>query len=207
MSVVVARNKTADEYLAMERASPTKHEYFDGSIVAMAGGSERHNVICMNAGAELRSRLREKGCRVYPSDMRVGIPRKGGYYFYPDVTVVCDKPEVTGKNDVLLNPIAVIEVRSTAAAAYDEGEKFKLYRRITSLKVFVLISQKEPYVEVHERQDFNNWRTTYTEGVDQDVFFPVLDVTIPMRDIYAFVEFDPVDPESTGDVPPGMTDE
>ena len=203
MSTVIAKHKTADEYLAMERASETKHEFFDGYVVAMAGGSERHNVICGNVIAEVRGVVREKGCRVYPSDMRVGVPRKRGYYFYPDVTVVCGDPELEGtSNDILQNPLAVFEVQSPSTAAYDKLEKFKYYRRIPSLKVFVLISQKEPYVEVHQRLEFNNWQTMYAEGMDQIVSIPVIDARLAMRDIYTFVEF-----EDRSDAPSGLDDE
>jgi Uma2 family endonuclease len=203
MSSVIAKHKTADEYLAMERASATKHEFFDGYVVAMAGGSERHNVICGNVLAEVRGVAREKGCRVYPSDMRVGVLRKRGYYFYPDVSVVCGEPELEGNSkDILQNSVTVFEVQSPAAAAYDKSDKFKYYRRIASLKVFVLISQKEPYVEVHQRLDFNNWQTTFAEGIDQEVIIPVIDARIAMRDIYAFVEF-----EQSSDAPSGLDDE
>ncbi len=94
-----------EEYLSLERRAEFKSEYFDGVIYAMAGGSERHNLITGNLVTELNIRLRERPCRVYPSDMKVRMPNSKRF-FYPDVSVVCGEPQFADEvKDVLLNPI------------------------------------------------------------------------------------------------------
>ena len=121
---------TPAEYLAWERDQPQKHEYYRGEVFAMAGATREHNLIVMNLGAELRAALRDRPCEAYPSDMRVRIPATG-LYTYPDVTVVCGRPEFEdGVLDTLLNPQLLAEVLSTSTEAYDRGGKFEQYRTL-----------------------------------------------------------------------------
>lgn len=107
MSVAAVQRLSVKEYLALERASEVKHEFFDG--FAMAGASEAHNLIVGNVAGELRSALKLRPCRVYPSDMRVLCPT--GLRTYPDVSVVCGEPEFEDEQrDTLLNPLSIVEV-------------------------------------------------------------------------------------------------
>jgi Uma2 family endonuclease len=146
------RTWTRDEYLAMERSSPEKHEYCDGEVLARAGASEEHNLIVANVIGELGNLLRRRPCKVYPSDMRVKIPATG-LYTYPDASAVCHRPEFEDdKTDTLLNPQVIIEVLSDSTENYDRGTKFKNYRTIPSLVDYVLVSQAEVLVEHHLRQ-------------------------------------------------------
>jgi Uma2 family endonuclease len=113
MSAAVApvpRRCSPEEYLALERASETKHEYFRGRIIEMAGMSEMHNVISHNIGRELGNLLKDRPCKVYQNDMRVRCPT--GLYAYPDVAVACGEAEVELDNyrDTLLNPIVIVKV-------------------------------------------------------------------------------------------------
>src|SRR5580698_2706245 len=117
------RSWTPDEYLAMERSSPEKHEYCDGEVFAMAGASEKHNLIVANVVGELRNLLRRRPCKVYPSDMRVKIPATG-LYTYPDASIVCHRPAFEDDTaDTLLNPQAIVEVLSDSTEDYDRGTK------------------------------------------------------------------------------------
>ena len=144
-----------DEYLALERKSETKHELINGVIVAMAGASYEHNTTAANLLVALGMRLRGRPCRPLGSDQRIHIPATG-LYTYPDVSVVCGKPEFHSKDrDTLLNPRVIIEVLSDSTEAYDRGAKFAHYRGIPSLAEYALAAQDEPMIEF-----FKNWGFT-----------------------------------------------
>ena len=149
---------TPEEYLAWERRSPEKHEYFQGEIFAMTGASRAHNKIVVNLGGELRSALRQRPCEVYTSDMRVKIPATG-LYTYPDVVVVCCEPvfEQDAELDTLLNPDVLFEVLSETTESYDRGRKFAQYRTLASLREYLLVSQGEALVEHYTREENGLW--------------------------------------------------
>jgi Uma2 family endonuclease len=188
MSAAVKRYTVA-EYLALERASATKHEYFDGEIFAMAGATEPHNLISGNSLTSLNQRLRDRPCRVYPSDMRVLCP--SGLRTYPDVTVVCGTPQFEdGQRDTLLNPRVLIEVLSPSTETYDRGKKFENFQAIPSLREFLLICQDRPRVEHYTRQEgADEWTLKAVASLDASIHFPSLDCDIPLAEIYAKVEF------------------
>src|SRR6185437_15178443 len=159
MSAMAAEKKsrTAQEYLAWERQQPEKHEFHDGEVFAMAGATFEHNQIVINVGAELRSALRDKPCRVCASDLRVRVPATG-LYTYPDASVVCGRPEFEdGSLDTLLNPLVLVEVLSESTQDYDRGTKFTNYRTIPSLREYVLISSDQVLVEHYTRGDDGLW--------------------------------------------------
>src|ERR1700757_5307277 len=138
MSSQVEPQYTVAEYLALERKAEYKSEYFDGEIIAMTGASEKHNLIVTNVIGELRQGLKERPCRVYPSDMRVKIPRTRTYV-YPDVIVVCEEPKFDDDyRDTLLNLLLIVEFLSESTESYDRGRKFIQYRKIDSLSEYIL---------------------------------------------------------------------
>lgn len=183
------KRHTVVEYLALERASATKHEFFDGEIFAMAGASEPHNLISGNTVRELGNSLKHGPCRVYPSDMRVLCP--SGLRTYPDVTVVCSMPQFEdGQRDTLLNPRVIIEVLSPSTETYDRGKKFEHFQAIPSLCEFLLICQDRPRVEHYTRQEgADEWTLKVVTSLDAAIHFPSLDCDIPLAEIYAKVEF------------------
>src|SRR5689334_10624198 len=134
MSSAAARTRyTPQEYLALERGSPLKHEYYNGSIFVMAGASREHNLITLNLGGELRAQLRDRPCETYVSDMRVLVARTG-LYTYPDIVIVCGERQFEdAEADTLLNPTVLFEVLSPSTEAYDRGKKSAHYRRLESL--------------------------------------------------------------------------
>jgi Uma2 family endonuclease len=187
MSTVAKRRYTPEEYLALERASPFRSEYVNGQIYAMTGGSDEHNVIVLNLGAELRGRLRGRGCRVYVNDMRVKV-RDTGLYTYPDVAVVCSERQLEDHHvDTLLNPEVIIEVLSKSTEAYDRGEKFAHYRRLESLCEYVLVSQREVRVERYVRQG-ESWVFSEVTDLEGLLTLDAIGCTIPLREIYEGVE-------------------
>ena len=156
MSTATIHHLTADEYLALERVAESKSEFFEGEMIPMPGGSAVHSLIAMTFGSELRRVLRGKGYRVYTSDLRVMTPE--GLYTYPDVSVVGDTPRFDDdQQDILLNPVLLVEVLSPSSEANDRGAKFARYREIESLRTYVLLSQDSANVEVFSRQPDDSW--------------------------------------------------
>ena len=188
MSSIVAQTYlTPKEYIAAERKATLKREYLSGEIVAMSGASNAHNLITMNTANGLYNQLVERGCRVYASDMRVGIGA-GISYFYPDVAVVCDKPRFEDNVlDTLINPIVVIEVLSPSTEVYDRGEKFTRYQQLESLMEYILISQDRVRVEHYLRQG-KAWPLREFTSIDDILPLISVDAELSLQQIYRFVE-------------------
>jgi Uma2 family endonuclease len=166
-----------EEYLAIERRAEYKSEYVDGVMYAMAGGSERHNLIAGNLITELNIQLRTVPCRVYPSDLKVRVP-DSKRFFYPDVSVVCGEPQFADdEKDVVLNPILIVEVLSESTAAFDRGKKFQSYQQIESLQEYLLVSQDEHLVEHYLRQEDSHWLYTKVSGLDGAIYLQQGNIT------------------------------
>jgi len=185
---------TEDEYIALERASETKHELIHGTIVAMAGASARHNAIAGNVARALGNLLEGRRCLVFPSDQQVHVEATG-LYTYPDVTVACDALRFHPKfKDALLDPRVIVEVLSDSTEAYDRGAKFAHYRTIPSLQEYILVSQHEEKVEHYQRLDTGQWVLTAYEGLDASVSLPTLGVSLPLAKLYANLDLLPAEP-------------
>jgi Uma2 family endonuclease len=185
---------TIAEYLRHEQTATNKHEYRDGEIVAMAGNSYSHSLIAANFIGELRNALKGRPCRVLDSNLRIGIPRTP-LYTYPDASVICgpaqiDPADATGQTAT--NPRLLVEILSPTTEAYDRGEKFNRYRQLDSLQEYVLISQDVARVEIFFRQPDGTWVFTSVSGVESRCRLASLDLTVPLAEIYAGVEFPPV---------------
>src|SRR5688500_15943172 len=165
MSAVPKPKLTVAEYLARERAAEFKSEYYRGETFAMAGASRQHNTAKENLIGELFTRLKGSPCRTFSSDQRVKVPVTG-LYTYPDIVIVCGKPEYDPLDpDTLVNPVAVIEVLSPATETYDRGAKFRQYQQLPSVQEYVLVSQNEPVVERFVRQNDGTWVLTVVTGL------------------------------------------
>lgn len=188
MSTAAVRLYTVTEYLAFERQSEEKHEFFDGRIFAMAGGTAPHNLICGNIYAELRNALRERPCRAFPSDMRLRCPT--GLYTYPDVSIVCGEPEYEdATRNVLLNPLMIVEVLSPSTENYDRVGKFKHYQSIPELREYVLISQDAVRIDQYSREsNAGQWLLNTVTDLQGMVRFPALDCEVAVAEIYAKVD-------------------
>jgi len=190
MSTLPKKRYTPEEYLALERQAEHKSQYYDGEIFAMAGASRRHNLIAMNIGSELRTRLRGRPCEVYGSDMRVKVSPTG-LYTYPDVVVVCGEPRFEDDHeDTLLNPTLIVEVLSPSTEDYDRGRKFAHYRRIESLAEYVLVAQQEHHVERFRRQETGEWVLRETDRPDDTLALASIDCELALVEVYDKVEFD-----------------
>ncbi len=178
-----------EEYLAWEEDQEEKHEYFNGRIYAMSGGSLEHATILQNLSLAFGNRMRGRSCRVFTSELRVQV-RETGLYTYPDFTVVCGEMQLdrTTKSVTLLNPTLIVEVLSPSTEAYDRGEKFAHYRRLTSLTDYVLISTKSPLVE-HFRRNGEDWNLSLRSGLESNLELGTLGIELPLNEIYELVEF------------------
>ena len=180
---------TPEDYLSVERRAQTKSEYFDGEIFAMGGASEAHNLIVGNTLAEIHQRLKGRPCKIYANDMRVKISPTG-LYTYPDVVGVCGHAQFDDQHlDTLLNPVLIIEVLSDSTEAYDRGRKFEHYRKLDSLREYVLIAQNRPLVESYRRQTDQHWVLTESAGLDCVIRLQSLECDLALAEIYDKVEF------------------
>lgn len=157
MAELAPSRMTYEEYLAAERSSEVKHEYLRGDVYAMAGGTPTHAGLAMAIGVALSNALSGRPCRVFGSDLRVRVEATD-LSTYPDVTVICgsfQRSEID--RDAATNPVLIVEVLSDSTEAYDRGEKFAHYRRIPSLRAYVLVSQREPRLEAYTKNAEGAW--------------------------------------------------
>lgn len=185
------KNKISpEEYLASERESELRNEYFDGEIFAMTGASRQHNQISANIVRVLGNQLLEKPCSVFSSDMKVKI-KEIGKYTYPDMVVVCEEEEFEDENnDVLLNPIVIIEILSDSTEAYDRGDKFAHYQLLNSFTEYILVSQYFCRIEKFTRQDDGTWIYSKYQSNDHVVKIESVNCELPVSEIYRKVSFD-----------------
>lgn len=194
MSAQAQPRLTPEEYLEAERSAEIRHEYYNGHIYAMSGGSYQHFQIIGNITAELHARLKQRPCAVGSSDLRLRVS-PDGLYTYPDVIVICGDPRFADdRRDTLMNPALIVEVLSPSTEAYDRGFKSAQYRTVESLEEYALVSQAEPRVEVFRRQPGGHWLLSEAVGLDAVCHFDCLDCAIPLSEIYAKVSFSPDDP-------------
>lgn len=178
---------TAEEYLAIERNAEFKHEYHQGEIFAMAGGSDPHNIIVSNIIRVLGNQLLERDCIVYPSDMRVKVSPIGKYT-YPDVTVACGKRVFEDSEiDTLLNPIVIFEILSHTTEAYDRGRKFQQYQFIESLAEYIMIAQDLILAKQYVRQKDKTWMYAEYQNLDGMVNLESIGCELLLKDVYVKV--------------------
>lgn len=180
---------TEAEYLAFERESSTKHEFIGGRLVAMVGASERHNLIVGNTLSAIHAHLRQRPCRVYPSDMRLQIAAHG-QYTYPDISGLCGDSHLTDDHlDTYTNPLFIIEVLSPSTERHDRGAKFGAYKAIPSLQDYLLISQDTPQIE-YFRRDGERWVYTDAVGLAASITVESIGCTLPLADVYDKISFE-----------------
>jgi Uma2 family endonuclease len=191
MSSVPKTYYTPQEYLAIERQAEFKSEYLAGEMFAMSGASRKHNLIAGNVNGEARYQLRDRPCEVYQSDMRVKVSPTG-LYTYPDVVIVCGEPEFEDEHvDTLLNPTVLVEVLSESTEGYDRGKKFEHYRRLPSVREYVLIAQDRFHVEKHTRRQDGSWLLWETNDAGDTVHLESIGCRLKLSDIYAKVQIPP----------------
>ncbi|MGC4234394.1 MAG: Uma2 family endonuclease [Niabella sp.] len=175
---------TVAEYLEMEKASVTKHEFFRGEIFAMAGAGARHNIIFKNIFGQLYIGLQGNSCQPYGSDMRIHIP-ENTLFTYPDISVICgDIIPSQEDEDTAILPVVLIEILSSSTKNYDRGEKFKLYRDIPSLKEYILVDSESVNIEIFRLNARRHWELEEYKTLEDALIIKAIDVSIYLRDIY-----------------------
>ena len=170
------------EYLAIEEVAGVKHEYLDGEIYAMAGGTPEHAALAAAVTTALGEQLRGGPCRVYSSDLRVRILATG-LATYPDVTVVCGPTERDPESAThVTNPRVVVEVLSDGTEAYDRGEKLEHYKQVPSLAAVVLVSHRNRCIDVWSRGAAVWEVMTFRSG--QTAPIPSLDCCLDVDAVY-----------------------
>jgi Uma2 family endonuclease len=177
---------TPEEYFAWEEQQQVRHEYIDGEVYAMTGGTINYSQIALNLGSLLKSHLRGSGCRTLNSDARVNIVASS-HYVYPDVSVTCDERDKTTPQYITY-PCLIVEVLSSSTEAYDRGNKFKLYRRNPSLQEYVLVDAETMAVEIFRKSDSDNWRIIDCELGDV-VELASVKLTFPIEEVYEDIIF------------------
>ncbi len=171
-----------EDYLAGEAVSPIKHEYKRGQVYAMSGVTKPHAIITSNLTTLLNSHLRNSPCLVQSSDMKVRLQAANCYY-YPDVSVTCDKRDIRTAEDAIFAPLLIIEVLSKSTAAFDKGEKFTDYQTLSSLQEYVLVTQTTMQVEVFRRLEEGDW-AAQRYGRGEEVEMKCIEFRCAIEEIY-----------------------
>ncbi|HEY2385063.1 MAG TPA: Uma2 family endonuclease [Terriglobia bacterium] len=149
---------TYSDYVAVEQDSPTRHEFLDGEIYAMGGGTEEHSALAAEVLRILGNARGDKPGRVHTSDLRIYVEAIGLATF-PDGSVICGaiKHHTPGPKDTALNPSVLLEVTSDSSEEYDKTVKLEAYKTIPTLREYIVVSHRERRITVHSRAGSNEW--------------------------------------------------
>ncbi|MEZ6130407.1 MAG: Uma2 family endonuclease [Planctomycetaceae bacterium] len=177
-----------DEYVELERATGERHEFHDGKVVRMVGGSGPHSAIGISISAELYLQLKGTNRVVHGSDLRIALPTLCTYV-YADCVIPDGVPQFVSPKDSLTNPIVIFEVLSPSTEAYDRGDKFGQYRTIETFREYLLVCQDRPHVEQFLKQDDGNWLLKEYNGNNAVITIESLGCQLSLADVYAKVDF------------------
>ena len=179
-----------EDYLELERTSEEKFEFWDGNVWSMSGASTNHNRIVRNLNTQIDLQLGEKGCELFPSDMRIKVPAYPPYR-YPDISALCGEAiiESIGQIEMLVNPQLIVEVLSESTEAFDRGDKFSYYKSIDTFSEYLLVAQHRPHVTQFIKQgDF--WINTEANSLDEAVKLRSVPCELSLASIYRDVVFE-----------------
>jgi len=187
---VETKTYTAEEYLELEINSEERHEFINGEIILMAGGTPDHSEIITNLVFALKLALKGKPYRTFSSDQRLWVPQLNNYT-YPDVIVVAKPIELqSGRTDTITNPVLIAEVLSKSTKAYDRDEKFAAYRSIPTFQEYLLIDQYRLQVQQYSKTDANKWIFSEYSCAGDRVSLTSIPVEFLLADLYENIEFD-----------------
>jgi Uma2 family endonuclease len=177
---------TPEEYFVWEEQQLERHEYLDGEVYAMSGGTINHGDIALNFGTLLKTHMRGRGCKTLNSDCRVNIFGTNKYV-YPDLSITCDERDKT-TTQYITHPCLIVEVLSPNTEAYDRGNKFKMYRRNPSLQEYILVSAEAIEIELFRKTDADIWQMLDYQAGDM-VELKSIDLTFPIEQVYEEIVF------------------
>ncbi|MCZ8028054.1 MAG: Uma2 family endonuclease [Microcystis sp. LE19-10.1B] len=183
------KTRSLEEYRNLETIAEVKHEYHDGEIIEMTGGSINHNSILINLIVLLKLALRGTNYRLQSSDLRLWIPQYNRG-LYPDLMLIAGEPLLSdNRNDEILNPCLIIEVLSPSTSGYDRGDKFRYYRSIPQLNQYLLVSQGEILIESYSKTSENNWLLQEYTPARGIISLDSLGISLNLADIYEGIDF------------------
>jgi len=181
--VAPSRHYTFEDYLSVEEMSAVRHEFLDGEIFAMAGGTPEHAALSAAVVVLLGTRLEGRPCRPYSADLRIRIVATG-LATYADASVICGDPIRDAASPThVTNPCVIVEVLSPSTEAYDRGEKREHYQQIASLREYVLVAQDHREVGVYGRVTGGGWRHS-VHRMGQIVELPSIGVRFTVDELY-----------------------
>jgi len=194
MYAIPKHKMTMEEYIEFDKNNEGRWEYFDGEVVDMASGTLNHNKIASNISRVLGNKLEGKGCIALPGDMRLKVP-KALPYRYPDVVVVCGEQviETIQGQEMLVNPLLIVEVLSSSTEGYDRGSKFTAYQSIESFREYLLIAQDRPHITQYARQPDGQWLRKDIEGMESVLKLVCIECELTFKEIYRLVKFPPTE--------------
>jgi Uma2 family endonuclease len=196
MQTIAHREKkvyTPEEYLEFEVNSEERHEYINGEIVPMSGGTPNHNKITGNFYAQLNFALKRQPYDIFVTDQRLWIPKKR-IHTYPDVMVVEGELQLAeGRRDTITNPLMIAEVLSKSTRSYDKDDKFAAYRSIPTFQEYLLIDQYEMHVEQYFKSDENSWIFSEYDDANGTISLKSISFQFTLADIYDKVSFESLD--------------
>jgi Uma2 family endonuclease len=189
--VIATDNKvyTPEEYLSLEAESEIRHEYLNGEIREMAGGTTNHNEIITNLCVAFKPRLRTENYRLFTENVRVWI-EKEQIHTYPDLMVIAGEPIYYGTGTTtVINPCLIIEVSSKSTKNYDRGDKFDYYRSLPSLQEYILVEQSRFQVLQHTKTNSNQWLLTEYDRMELELTLGIMPLSITLAKIYEDIDF------------------
>lgn len=172
----------------MDRAAEIRHEYVDGLMVAMSGGTANHSFLIQAIGRELATALRERPCNVSVATLRLQIASANSY-LYPDAMVICGPLQfVGGQKDMITNPTVIVEVLSGSTERWDRVGKFARYRLVPALREYLLVSQDDQCIEWYTRREDGEWVYHAATGPDAVCHLASLDIDLPLADVYRKID-------------------
>ncbi len=178
---------TVEQYLALETESEIRHEYIDGEIFPMTGGTLNHDEITVNLTLTLGAQLMDSNCRLHTSHMRVGVsPTR---YVYPDLSAVCGHAETDDGTTTLLNPIFVAEVTSPSSIERDRIRKLELYGAVPSIQGYLILDQERVFAQWHTRTE-SGWHLQQFSDLADEIALEPLNCVLSLAQVYRNVNLD-----------------
>lgn len=186
------RTYSLEQYLEKELQAVQKHEFFNGKIIAMSGGTYNRNKIATNVISLIDQLidLQNLNFNVLNSNQKIYIEQEN-IAVYPDALVILDEPQYwKNRKDLITNPMVIVEVLSKSTLRYDRGEKFILYQSLESFKEYVLIDQNQAHAEIWYRIALDTWQKTTVSGLDQKVNIRSMGIDLNLKDVYKKINFE-----------------
>lgn len=178
---------SVEEYLALEKKTGMRYEYYNGKLRPMPGGTQRHSQIEVNLTTQLHLTIRanKKRCKVFSNDLKIAMP-DSKKYLYPDAVVCCGEAayNVSSKTGWTTNPLIIFEVLSRSTSSYDTGEKFGIYQQLESFKEYVIIHQTKKLVEVRTFSKGTSWSFAFYKEPNDMIKLQSLGIELSLEEIY-----------------------